>query len=98
MRTIYSHLLALDIDGTLFTSDKELTGRTVCALNNVIAAGCAVVLATGRPFSGIPDELMEFPGIRYAITSNGAITIDITTGATTARRLSAKQISVTAPS
>ena len=77
MKQIHSHLLALDLDGTLLTSDKKLTDRTVCALNNAIAAGSAVVLATGRPFTGIPDELRDFPGVRYAIASNGAVMIDL---------------------
>ena len=79
MKQIYSHLLALDLDGTLLTSDKKLTDRTVCALKNAIAAGSVVVLATGRPFIGIPDELRDFPGVRYAITSNGAVTTDLAT-------------------
>ena len=37
----------------------------------------AVVVATGRPFSGVPDELKHFPGIRYALTANGARILDM---------------------
>ena len=33
-------------------------------------------MATGRPFTGIPEELRYFPGIRYALTANGARVID----------------------
>ena len=37
-----------------------------------------MLVATGRP-SGIPEEL-NFPGIRYALTSNGARILDTQTG------------------
>lgn len=36
--------------------------------------------STGRPLTGVPKELLEFPGIKYAVTANGARVIDITTG------------------
>ena len=33
--------------------------------------------ATGRPITGVPKELLEFPGIRYAVTANGGRVIDL---------------------
>ena len=73
-------LLALDIDGTLLTDDKRLTERTGAALQRALAAGVACVPVTGRPFSGMPQELLGIPGMRYVISSNGAVTDDLKTG------------------
>lgn len=41
-------LVALDIDGTLLTSNYQLTPRTVAAIHAAQAAGIEVVIATGR--------------------------------------------------
>lgn len=73
-------LIALDLDGTLLTTDKKISDRTRRALAGAIEAGMELVVVTGRPLSGLPEELDEIPQIRYAITSNGAVTTDIRTG------------------
>ena len=44
-------LLALDIDGTLVNSRDELTPGVRDALQEVVAAGVRIVLATGRRYS-----------------------------------------------
>ena len=72
-------LLALDLDGTILTSDKQVTPRTRHALSSAMEAGVEVVLVTGRPMGGLPRELLDIPGIRYAITSNGAVSTDLMT-------------------
>lgn len=70
-------LIALDLDGTLLTTDKELTDESKDALSKAIAQGCEVVVASGRPISAIPRELLEFPGMRYVVTANGARIVDM---------------------
>lgn len=70
-------MIALDLDGTLLTTDKVLTERTKTALQRAIDKGIVVLPATGRPLAGIPQEILEFPGIRYAITANGARIVDV---------------------
>ena len=70
-------LLALDLDGTILTDEKHVTPRVEAALRAAIDAGLAIVYVTGRPLTGIHDELMAIPNIRYAITSNGAVTTDL---------------------
>ena len=40
----------------------------------------AVLPATGRTASGIPAAFTSIPGVRYALTSNGASVVDLTTG------------------
>ena len=73
-------MVGLDLDGTLLTDKKELTKRTRNVLERVIREGVVVLVATGRPWMGVPEELREFPGMDYALTSNGARIIDTRTG------------------
>lgn len=74
-RTI--RMIGVDLDGTLLNSEKQLTAYTREVLKKAIEQEVAVVVATGRPFSGVPDELKHFPGIRYALTANGARILDM---------------------
>ena len=73
-------LVALDLDGTVFNDKKEITPRTLAAIRNAVARGVAVLPATGRTASGIPAAFTSIPGVRYALTSNGASVVDLTTG------------------
>ncbi|MBR0368654.1 MAG: Cof-type HAD-IIB family hydrolase [Clostridia bacterium] len=69
-------LLALDLDGTLLTTDKRLTARARDALQRASAAGVWIVPATGRIFMGLPEAIRALPFLRYAITCNGACVVD----------------------
>ena len=69
-------MIGLDLDGTLLSDKKELLPYTREVLRRAIERGIVVLAATGRPWTGIPQELREFPGIRYALTANGARIID----------------------
>ena len=46
-------ILALDLDGTLTNSKKEITKPTLDALIEIQKAGKKVVLASGRPTNGV---------------------------------------------
>jgi Cof subfamily protein (haloacid dehalogenase superfamily) len=70
-------LIALDLDGTLLNSRKELTPENAVALESVAKAGVEIVPATGRFFEGIPEVIRQLPFIHYAITINGAQVFDI---------------------
>ena len=70
-------LVGLDLDGTLLNEDKCITPRTRQAIARACAAGVAVLPVTGRPLLGLPPELMEIPGVRYAVTSNGGAVWDV---------------------
>ena len=65
-------LLALDLDGTLLNSQKELTPRTRDALYAAAEAGVEIVPTTGRFFTGMPEVIQKLPFLHYAITINGA--------------------------
>ena len=70
-------LIALDLDGTLLTTDKRLTERTVRALSEASGRGVRIVPATGRSLTGLSPKIRELPFIRYAITVNGAAVWDM---------------------
>ena len=70
-------LIALDLDGTLLTTDKKLTEYSRIVLAKAMEQGCEVVVSSGRPISAIPKELLEFPGMRYMVTANGARIVDL---------------------
>lgn len=70
-------MIAFDLDGTLLTTDKRLTERTRKALEQAVEKGIHIIPATGRPMSGIPQEIIDFPGIRYIVSSNGARVLDM---------------------
>ena len=70
-------MIGLDLDGTLLTSAKEFTAHTKEVLKKAIEQGVIVLVVTGRPFTAIPKELQSFPGMRYAVTTNGAKVLDL---------------------
>ncbi len=80
MYTSPIRLIAVDLDGTVLNDRKQLTPRTAAALTEAAARGVEIVPATGRPTTGLPAELLALPGVRYAITSNGARTADLASG------------------
>lgn len=73
-------MIGLDLDGTLLDSNKVFTEYSRRVIGEAIKRGVIVLPATGRPVSGIPKDIMEFPGIRYVLTSNGARVLDMKTG------------------
>ncbi len=69
-------LIALDMDGTLCTTDKRITPRTTAALELAAQRGVIIVPATGRFYKGLPAELQRASYVRYCITINGAHVYD----------------------
>lgn len=70
-------MIGIDLDGTLLTDRKELTRKTKEIMAEADRRGIIIVPTTGRPLFGVPAELRDLQGIRYAITSNGAVTYDL---------------------
>ena len=73
-------MIGFDLDDTLLTSNKELTLYTKEVLMKAIRQGIVVLPATGRPLCGLTEEIRNFPGIRYALTANGARLLDMKEG------------------
>lgn len=70
-------LVALDLDGTLFNNQSKISPANFEAVKRACQKNAAVVISTGRPFSGLPFDQIEGSGIRYAITTNGSALYDI---------------------
>ena len=78
-------ILVLDVDGTLVDSNREISKRTLTALRKVQQTGIRIVLASGRPVSGIMPiarqiELHNYGG--YVLAYNGAQVVDAASGET----------------
>ncbi|MBQ6843254.1 MAG: HAD family phosphatase [Agathobacter sp.] len=65
-------LIAMDLDGTLFNHNGEITPKTIEQLNRAAKQGVYTVISTGRPFNGLPFEQIKDTKIDYALTTNGA--------------------------
>lgn len=65
-------LVALDLDGTLLTNAKKVTQETIDVLKEAKRRGVYVAASTGRPYCGLPLDILEEAGITYALTANGA--------------------------
>jgi Cof subfamily protein (haloacid dehalogenase superfamily) len=65
-------LIALDLDHTTLQEDRSLSDRNKNALQRALNKGVQVVVASGRAYRTFSKEVLSIPGIRYAITGNGA--------------------------
>lgn len=69
-------MLAFDLDDTALDGNGQLAPETREAFIKAAEAGIEPVIASGRSFYSLPQELLEVPGVRYAICSNGANLFD----------------------
>ena len=70
-------LIALDLDGRLLNSRKEVPPETVQAIRTVCAAGKTVVFDTGRAVPELAEQIALLPEVRYAVFASGAGLYDI---------------------
>ena len=70
-------IIALDLDGTLLNSSKELSEVNLKALERAAQMGYEVVPTTGRFYGGMPESIRSLSFINYAITINGAAVADL---------------------
>ena len=75
-------IVAIDLDGTLLTTNKRITPYNLALLNKMMLNGVILVIATGRPLVGIDIAIRSIPNIRYVLTANGARVVDLETGET----------------
>ena len=75
-------LIAIDMDGTLLDSQKEIPAENIKAIQEAAAAGIKIVLCTGRPRSGILPhfEKLGLSEEEYIIMNNGCSTYETKIG------------------
>ena len=76
-------IVTIDLDGTLFDKDKNITWENKLAIAKCHDLGVKIVIATGRPISGVLPVLNEL-GLNstsdYAIIYNGTQIINVGSG------------------
>lgn len=72
-------MVGLDLDGTVFDDQKQISLRNKEVIAKAVEQGVVVLPATGRPPIGLPKDFIDIPGIAYAITSNGGAVYDLRT-------------------
>ncbi len=70
-------LIAFDMDGTLLDSKKEVLPSSVEAIDEALAAGKEVAIASGRCPRMVLMYRDVLPHVRYAICSAGAAIVDL---------------------
>ena len=74
-------LIAIDCDGTLLNSKKEISPRTIQAIKIAKNSGAKVVLATARPFYRLKKYLKQLDLLtddQYTICFNGGMVVNNT--------------------
>ena len=71
-------LIALDMDGTLLTSNKSILPETIEDINAAVKVGKDVVFSTGRGLVEMKSFFEQIPQINYAIVFSGAVVYNIT--------------------
>ena len=75
-------LIALDLDGTLKSTDKQILPKTKAILQELAKRGVVIVLASGRPTAGLYAEANELGLDKtggYLLSFNGAKVVDYKT-------------------
>ena len=70
-------LVFVDMDDTFLTPEKTITPLNRQALDLAYERGIQFVPCTGRNYTGLPEELVSHPSVRYAVCCNGAIVRDL---------------------
>ncbi len=70
-------LIALDLDGTVLTSENEVTGATIQAVQAAHKQGVHVVVSTGRNYSNAKHVIDKLGVCELVSVCNGALVLDL---------------------
>lgn len=71
-------VIVTDLDETLLRKDKRFSDYSRDVIRRLIEKGFLVVPASGRDLKRMGENILTMPGIRYAITLNGAQVYELT--------------------
>lgn len=69
-------LIAFDVDNTLIDHRKQLTPRVEQSIKKATAAGCNVVISSGRSYVECEELFKRLPEIRYFVGNSGSTVMD----------------------
>lgn len=69
-------IIAVDMDGTLLTSDKTIHPDSVSDIQAAVKQGIQVVYCTGRGLAELWPYVERLPEVRYAVCYSGAVVYD----------------------
>lgn len=64
--------VAMDLDGTLLTTQKLVSDATASAVARAHEAGLAILPSTGRVRDVVPPDVMNLPGVSLVVGANGS--------------------------
>ena len=70
-------LIAMDMDGTLLNSRKQVSPETLREIREAVSRGKIVVYDTGRAVCEMEEYFDQLPEIRYAVFASGAGLYDV---------------------
>lgn len=65
-------IIAMDLDGTALNSKGEMSDRLKNRLKKLKQEGHSIIVATGRPMSGVSPTLLQGDIVSYVVSMNGA--------------------------
>lgn len=71
-------LIALDVDGTLMTSERTISDSTRSAIQEARQRGILVCISSGRPYVGVEPIAKELGLLAPMIAYNGGMIVDST--------------------
>lgn len=75
-----TRIFAFDLDGTVLTTEKTVTPRTLAALKALQERGIEPVPTTGRAWRGVCDETLGSDMFHYLVATCGQVVRDERTG------------------
>ncbi len=75
-------LCTIDLDGTLFDENKNISNENIEAIKRAKQNGCKIVIASGRPYNGVLPVLKQLDLVSeddYVICYNGAKVFNVKT-------------------
>lgn len=70
-------IVLTDLDGTLLTSEKTVHPLCLEALALLDERSIPFVISTGRPLSGVREDLLSLPGVHQVMCANGAYVVEL---------------------
>ncbi len=70
-------IIALDIDGTLLSSEYKILESTIAAIEYVKRKGIEVVLCSGRSLIEMKSLINNFPYVNYVVCGNGSSVYEV---------------------